>query len=647
MKLSRHTIRMLGVLMASALGLLVLAGCLALPAWKKPPFNISHTSTTKPLTDTLPDMAIYNGVTYIVFQGYDGNDQEIYLQGVKNFASTAVTTTIKNLTNDALDECDPHIVSGNDGYLYITYRGLGCFTLSTIDWMRVRASDLAVVNGPSVVSNLPYFGVGRYNDQPRITHADGNNYSLITWVGRQTAEFTPTIFLNKVTDAGSIGTPITVSVGTGCQSTSVDRYDQLAPRIGSSKPNGNFTQIAWYGDTSVGDSAFWRQIYNPSMTFNTDCKRLSDGTIAGTDNNVELSVSQEDNQWDSYVAWTKYDGANNNVYARRVTITGTICSYVRAPYVSSDSFNPVVAAGHNGNNWMHLAYEHVLGASHIWYNLYDTSNCGATPVSANAFGDSQGVFTLTVSPWPSGDNGNLGTIGVEPNTTALAASVVQANQITPDQLNKLAESGMLSKDEVDSILQDGSVNLDRLGQVIQARTNRVQERFAAAYASSSELNKAGPVEGTPDVAPSTPWNDHCAEDPSTDGCAQPTAQAAIVQPNSPSCGGITGNDAVAVAWADGTTNQAYATEIGAGSTVFISCLTGALASNGANQLRTIFGSGDNTPTAAQVKNGIAHVVWAGFTNHICNFFICFYDDDDIYYAVTHIPVYLPLTLKNF
>jgi hypothetical protein len=656
MNISRKALRSMAVMVASLAAVFFVAGCLGtLPqVWKSPPYDIVHTTAVgfgQPITDTNADMAIYSGTTYIVFQGPDSNGtSQIWLKAVRDYASTSVAP-LKQLTTGISPNCDPHIVSGNDGYLYIVYQGLGCAGLAQTTWMKVRASDLAVIGFPLVVSSLPQMQLlNHFNDQARIAHSDGYAYSEIVWVGRPTTQLTPTIFYNRITDAGVVGTPMTVSVGTGCQSTSIDQYAQHAPRIGNSRPAGGYMMIAWYGNRSGGDSAYWRQIYNGAPSFTTDCLAVSNPTPPGTDYDVELSVSQEDNQYDSYVAWTKNDGAHDNVYFTRVTITGTVCNFGHAPYPSSDSFNPRVAAGNSTNKWMHLAYEHVQFNSHIWYNNYYTYDCGVTPTSDNTLGDSNGVLTLTVSPWVSGHNGNLGVIAAEPNSTgpgAPAALALQANQITADQLTQLEESGALSKAEIDSIVQNGVVNTDQLAQVLRARSDRLVQRRLDAVANSAAAT-AGPLDGPASVAPSTPYNDHCAEDPTNDGCVQPAQSSAAQSPAAPNGGCFAPTDYVVVGWGDGTTNIDYATEIGA-SRIYrnSTCYSGALATTSIHRLRTPgYANGEwNAPTAALVQNGIGHVVWQGFAQHGCPF-LCDYNDDDIFYEVTHIPSYLPLVLQN-
>jgi hypothetical protein len=642
------------------MALLVMAGCVTVPGfdfvWKAPALQFSHTNRTTAYNDQAADLLRYADKSYVVFSGYDGNDNEIYLRVADQFAGHVISAT--QITSDTYDNSDPHITASR-GYLYIVYRGYNPQLFDpnfNIYWVKIRISDLSVVSGPKIVSTST--DAGSQDDwYPQIVHTASttgtNSRTDIVWESEYTSAFTHTILWNYVTDGGTVGAPKVVSAGTGCPGTS---YSQYRPRIARSYPNGNWSLIAWQGYNAANGTdqqIYWRSVFNNTSGFATNCVKAS-ASDSGSHGDVRIS-SNTNNV--SFVAWERtYNAAD--VVLRPVESDGTVCA--RVSYLANSTgsdFNPDVASGDVVSDWVHLAWNHTSGSNNqVWYNLYDASDCGAAPTSVNTGGDANGVITLTVSPFPASASAGAPLIGVATSADVLDTRLVAA--ASPEamrvRLAQLVENGTFSKAEADTLMADGQITDEEVQTLLKSHIARAEARAQTVDKPASAVGEDGYQPAVarsssargPDMDLAT-LTAFCASEPTAEACQMYHLGSQTLSPQSPSanCGGITAEDAIVVAWDDDQNPDAAWADEGVASSYYSGgCIKGALTDNGPVELaRTDQTQDDDPPTRVLITNkGVAHVVWRGFALHSASA-----DDYDIFYAVTHIPVYLPLTLKNY
>jgi hypothetical protein len=670
MAISSRLVRILSVLGLAVLGL-ILAGCIVLPGfnfiWKAPALQLSHTSFSEALDDFSADIVRYSDKSYIVYYGTDiaanGGDREIYLRVTDQFAGHVISST--QLTDNATDDTQPHITTSR-GYLYVVYRHYGgnFFFVPNynIYWLKIRVSDLAIVAGPTLVSTSTDDNV-QDDINPQIVHTSeaggANSRTDIVWESPAitgSTVYTHAILWNYVTDGGIVGNPITVSVGSGCPGS---KYNQYVPRITHSA-NGTASYVAWFGHNSLNATykdVYWRSIDNSTATYNTGCSNVS---LGDGDDSFDARMSTGiDNV--SYVAYDRLFGAtDNDVILRPVESNGTVCERVTYTAGSgADDYNPDVAAGDTVSNWVHLVWQHPVGGyNEVWYDLYDASNCGSAPTPINnVAGDANGIITLTVSPYPISTTAGVPLIAVATNADVLPANAQRSLNPADLQarLDQLVDRGILSKSEADSLLADGQVTSGEVEKLMEAHLALAQARAQVVdplkpgdSAAPALVNRDG---RHPLDADAQAFALRCAVTPDDEDCQMAglrlsTAPSAPSTPNSPTanCNGIAAEDAIVVAWNGGS--DAWADEGAASSYKGSSCYTGVLADNGPVKLhRTDEAQVDSSPTRVLITNkGVAHVVWPGYALH--NGFFDLPNDYDIFYAVTHIPVYLPLVLKN-
>ncbi len=668
MKRSRIAVRMIVIFVASTIGLLLMAGCAVNFKWKAPALQISRTSLSTALNDYTPDIVRYGSNSYVVFYGSDGNDNELFLRAADQFASHVISSTqLTGATSaNTIEDITPRIVAAS-GYLYIVYSRQDYGTNYQIYWMKVNASTLAIASGPTLVSTLPaQSGAGWDDTQPRIVHTGSGSSSQtnIVWVSEPSGG-ADTIYWNKVSDAGVVGTPVDVSTACG-----VGGLNHYSPRIVRSYPAGTSSMVAWYGASGSGNlDVYWRDVTNSTGAPGT-CIIYTTADSAQDHQDVELASNTDSR---SFLAWEDYDTTDYDAMLGSIPLVGAQCKY-RATVYGVDDLNPDIAAGDVVSDWVHIAWEHNISGSDIWYNLYDASNCSSNPFSANTQGDANGTITMTVSPFPASDDAGGPIIAAATGSDILDTSFIGSSDPMQQQawVQHLVENGTLSKAEADSLLADGQITADELKPMFQMRAARVEARRAdslnhvpIATDNRPDTNQQyipdPPVSPVPD-APLTgdkaiaddgfgdvrfAQSAECLADPDEDVCMAALSRVSRTTPQAPTaCNGINAQDAVAIAWLDqtGTTDRMYANELATGSdSSSYGCVTGYLADNGPVRLtRTDDTQDDNLPTGILVTNhGVAHVVWPGFALHGL-----FANDYDIFYAVTHIPGYLPMTLMN-
>lgn len=538
-----------------------LSACLVvdiIPNWRPVAQEINHNGSLDALNDSQPVVVEENGFRYVLFSGEltNNGDTELFLQ---KLSLTGTVTSLVRLTNNVGVDIEPRMVAGGNGFLYITWTYRFSDSSPYQVWfLRVRTSDLGIVQGPTLVSNAALSTSDSYASQ--LVYSPDLNQVSVVWASNAP---TSTIYYNRVTTSAALS-PTVVSQGTGCASAV---RSQVQPRLTRSYPAGGYSQIAWVGFTGTDtDSVFWREFNNNNGQPSSNCIILSDlVTYAGLERELSLAMNPQSNR--SYVGWAHTnDGSNDgDIYLRSVDFNRNVCNLINisGAITTTDDRMVNIAAGHTISNWVHLTWERWsvdAGNGAIQYNLVqDGANCAGDSVARTP-------ITLTA-------NVSLGTV---PTTTAdldTPRIAVQTNALIARPTGSTSSLLAASPDQPPVPYHPAPVNpsLSHFGE--------------GGVPAQANLAVASPAVEAPSVPHPTL---DCAATPQHDKCTSPDNPANRVSPQGlapvrpPRCG--TGAaDAVAVSFFDDTHNQMYAVlfqagELLNGTTCQASAATGTNAS---------------------------------------------------------------------
>lgn len=590
-----------------------------IPNWKQPAIEIQHDNFPSAFDDRSPVVVEENGFRYVLFSGgIGGGESELFLQ---KLSLTGTVSSLVRLTNNSGIDIEPQMVSGGNGFLYITwtYR-IDSSSAYQIWFLRVRTSDLVTVQGPIQVSKDPLDNA--HSRFSQVAYNSSDNHAVVVWASETP---TSTIYYNRVNLTGAL-TPTIVSQGPGCAS---NLYPQYQPRLTRSYPHGSYSQIAWVGYTgSSSDSVFWREFYNKSGLPSSDCIILSDMVdFGGLEGDLSMAINPDNNR--SYVAWSHYNDAwfDGDIYLRSVDFYYNRCNIINISeaITTTDDYNVSIAAGHAISNWVHLAWERSnVTASNgaIQYTLVqDGSNCAGnvtarTPITLSA------NMSLGTAPVPGAADLDSPRIAVR--TNALIARAVNTGA-GPDQ--PLEQAGMTA--------------LPAPLYPPQAKFNEgspARQTVAGAPAASEAASTHSPLNCT-----ATPDHPKC-----TSPLDQPRAfePQAITSVSSSRCG-TWAADAVAVSFYDDDNDQMYAVLFQAGELMYSgACRVGP--ATGVNNVklaaltRNDYVSDWNDHAITMTPKGLPIVAWVGREPGVTSVTIA---NDEIYVTGALFDVNLPLMVR--
>jgi len=621
MQIQPRIIRLWAVIGAALLGM-VLAGCVV-AAFSLPAGEVGHSSATEMLNDEEPDVVVYNNVRYVVFAGEEtsGGDYELFIRGFD--LNNNPVTPLTRLTNNSGSDYSARIASGENGFLYVAW----AYVLGgnrTVWWLKVRASDLAIVAGPRLLSG----GVFPSLDNVQIAYSPFYSTTAVVWASGNP---TLTIYYNRVVTDTNVGTPLIVSQGTGCAGAAFHQYE---PRMTRTYPAGSYTQIAWIGHKVAGgsdDGVYWREVENQTGTFSSNCLEPSSATFgSGREYDVEISTNRFTTK--SFVTWAREVGPSEwDVIMRPINArTGALCS----PYLVSNSnpavyeYYPSIGAGRVVSDWVHLAWESGGAANAINYELLDASNCAATPVSVS------GVLTLSTAPLTSTDDVDKPQLSVYPDLSSSALNL-NAATLTAEQLQFLTATGQVRPEQAQAALADGTITAqEAYAMAFGPRPNAQAAALPAPPAGEDSGVAAPPEFNVPDCA-ARPEDDKCQ------AAARRLSAGAGVSPQA-TCGPNT-VDHVAVSFLDDTNDRMYGWLFAAGDVdIGLGCGTGAYLLGGrfaylARQDTTLADYGDSYRSLVDPL-GFATFVWAGLDSGAPA-------NDEVYLVTSKIPVFLPVVRR--
>jgi hypothetical protein len=392
--------------------------------------------------DRNPQIAVDgNGNSYVVWEGHDGNDFEIYWVKITSFGiSGSVEKISTHEDNIRRDDINPQIRVDDAGNSYIVWRGFDSSDFE-IYWVKIDADG---VPGDVEKVSIHKDNINLHDQDPQLG-VDMRGNSSVVWRGFDGND--QDIYWVRITSSGVMSDVEKVSTAE-----TQDR-DDYGAHIAVDGAGNSF--ITWEGDDGNDHEIYWvkvgtgvsdvkkvsnhidneyRNDFNPQIAVDTQGNssvvwRGFDGNdfeiywvkinSSGTSGSVEKISNHKDNIiWDdsspqiavdssgiSHITWEGFDGIDQDIYWVQVDARGVIGSvekvsthedningYDRLPQIAVDNTGEVyiVWEGFNGNNediYFTSTFTDTGGPR--------TSNVSVTPTLVRS--DSTVVLTATIS----------------------------------------------------------------------------------------------------------------------------------------------------------------------------------------------------------------------------------------------------------
>jgi hypothetical protein len=213
--------------------------------------KISTHVDNRDLDDYNPQIAVDSeGNSYVVWNGFDGNDLETYWVAVTGDHPGIVEKISTHQDNAFKNDYDPQIVVDPEGNSYVTWYGFDGMD-EEIYWTRVEPSGSQETTVK--ISTSPYNRIwDDYN--PQIA-ADGDGNSYVVWYGFDGTD--NEIFWVKISASGNPGMPQIISL----HSDNIDHND-YDPQIAVHDTN---SYVVWYGFDGTNNEIYCTSFSSPQV----------------------------------------------------------------------------------------------------------------------------------------------------------------------------------------------------------------------------------------------------------------------------------------------------------------------------------------------------------------------------------------------
>ncbi len=301
--------------------------------------------------DYRPQIAVdAAGNSYVVWYGHDGSGYSIYWTTIDNAGTPGTAQMVSNHTDNIYgDEYDPQIGIDTAGNSFVTWWGKRSKSYD-IFWTKV---DNAGTPGTAQKISTHSDNISGYDYNPQIAmDAAGNSY--VVWYCYSTSGYD--IYWTKVDNAGTPGTVLKVSTHPDNASGS-DWFPQIA-----ADSAGN-SYIVWHGYDGSDNEIYWTKVDSAGTPGTAQMVSNHADNAAGDDFASQIAVDDSQN---SYIVWHGYGGSNDEIYWTYVDSAGTpgtaqkISNHLDNgsgddwfPQISVDSAGNsyVVWHGDDGNDW--------------------------------------------------------------------------------------------------------------------------------------------------------------------------------------------------------------------------------------------------------------------------------------------------------
>jgi hypothetical protein len=213
--------------------------------------KISTHVDNRDLDDYNPRIAVdLQGNSYVVWNGFDGNDLEIYWVAVTAGHPGIVEKISTHQDNAFKNDYNPQIAVDSEGNSYVAWYGFDGMD-DEIYWTRVEPSGSQEVT--LKISTGPYNRIWD-DDNPQIAaDADGNSY--VVWYGFDGTD--NEIFWVKILASGTPGIPQIISLHN--DNTNHNDYD---PQIAVNNTN---SYVVWYGFDGANNEIYCTSFSSPQV----------------------------------------------------------------------------------------------------------------------------------------------------------------------------------------------------------------------------------------------------------------------------------------------------------------------------------------------------------------------------------------------
>lgn len=269
---------------------------------------ISNHDDGSVFDDQNPQIAIdTRGNSYVVWEGFDGEDQEIYWVTIDSSGTPRSPKLIStHPDNEKYNDRYPHVVVDSSGVSYVVWEGFDGGD-QEIYWVRI---DSKGESGPVIkISTHP--DNERYHDQNPHLALDDAGSCYVVWEGFDGAD--QEIYWIRIDSDGNPSDPIKVSDHPN-NILSNDRNPQITVN------SAGTSFIAWNGFDGTERNIYWSV-----LTFNGEKQQIIPipvpGGVHGDARNPCLQLDILDN---SYVVWSIYDGSDEDIYWAKIDSSGEV-----------------------------------------------------------------------------------------------------------------------------------------------------------------------------------------------------------------------------------------------------------------------------------------------------------------------------------
>jgi len=281
------------------------------------------------------------GNSYVVWEGYDGYDNEIYWVKV-DAAGTPGTVQMISTHADNVNrgDYDPQIGVDSSGNSYVTWYGHDGLDYE-IYWVKVDAAGT-----PGTVQKISTHAdnVYKHDYDPQIgVDSSGNSY--VTWYG-QYGTRSYDIYWVAIDAAGTPGTVQKIS--THADNVSGSDY---SPQIATDSAGNSY--VVWYGSDGYDNEIYWVHVDAAGTPGTVQKISTHADNISASDYNPQIAVDSSQN---SYAAWHCSDGYDNEIYWVHVDAAGTPGTVQKisthADNENEDDFSPQIAVDSSQNSYV-------------------------------------------------------------------------------------------------------------------------------------------------------------------------------------------------------------------------------------------------------------------------------------------------------
>ncbi|MBU7023502.1 MAG: hypothetical protein HXS40_04985 [Theionarchaea archaeon] len=213
--------------------------------------KISTHVDNRDLDDYNPQIAVGpQANSYVVWNGFDGSDLEIYWVAVTAGHPGIVEKISTHQDNAFKNDYNPQIAVDSEGNSYVAWYGFDGMD-DEIYWTRVEPSGSQEVT--LKISTSPYNRIWD-DDNPQIA-ADADGNSFVVWYGFDGTD--NEIFWVRILASGTSGMPQIISLHT--DNTNHNDYD---PQIAVNNTN---SYVVWYGFDGTSNEIYCTSFSSPQV----------------------------------------------------------------------------------------------------------------------------------------------------------------------------------------------------------------------------------------------------------------------------------------------------------------------------------------------------------------------------------------------